>query len=57
MIGDWRKLHEEELHKFQSSSLVNISRMIKSRSLRWRRHVAHREEKINAFSVLVRKSE
>jgi hypothetical protein len=28
--GDWRKLHNEELH-----NLYNIVRMIKSRRMRW----------------------
>jgi hypothetical protein len=34
----WRKLHNEELHKSNSPS--NIIRMIKSRRMRWTRHVA-----------------
>jgi hypothetical protein len=39
MIGDLKKLHNEELHKLYSS-LSNI-RMIKSRRMKWSRHVAH----------------
>jgi hypothetical protein len=35
-MGDWRKLHKEELHNF----LPNIIRMIKSRRMRWAGHVA-----------------
>jgi hypothetical protein len=35
---DWRKLHNEELHKLYSSP--NIIRMIKSRRIRWAGHVA-----------------
>jgi hypothetical protein len=35
--GDWRKLHNEELHNFYSSP--NIIRMIKSRWMRWTGHV------------------
>jgi hypothetical protein len=31
--GDWRKLHNEELHNFYSSP--DIIRMIKSRRMRW----------------------
>jgi hypothetical protein len=38
VTGDWRKLHNEELRNLYSSS--NIIRMIKSRSMRWERHVA-----------------
>jgi uncharacterized membrane protein len=36
--GDWRKLHNEELHNLYS--LPNIIRMIKSRRMRWAGHVA-----------------
>jgi hypothetical protein len=36
--GDWRKLHNQELHKFYSSP--NIIRMIKSRRMRWAGHIA-----------------
>jgi hypothetical protein len=38
VTGDWRKLHNEELHNFPSSP--NIIRMIKSRRMRWAGHVA-----------------
>jgi PAS domain-containing protein len=33
VTGDWRKLHNEELHDFYSSP--DIIRMIKSRRMRW----------------------
>jgi hypothetical protein len=36
-IGDWRKLHNEELHNLYSSP--SIIRMIKSRRMRWSRHI------------------
>jgi hypothetical protein len=39
---EWRKLHSEELHNFYSSP--NISGQIKSRSMRWARHVARMGE-------------
>jgi hypothetical protein len=44
MVGNWIKLHNEELHNLYSSS--DIIRMIKSRSMRWAGHMAHlgREE-------------
>jgi hypothetical protein len=38
VTGDWRKLHNKELHKLYSSS--NIIRMIKSRRMRWTGYVA-----------------
>jgi hypothetical protein len=38
VTGDWRKLHNEELHNVYSS--LNIIRMIKSRIMRWAGHVA-----------------
>jgi hypothetical protein len=38
VTGDWRKLHNEELHNLYSSP--NIIRMIKSRRVRWAGHVA-----------------
>jgi hypothetical protein len=38
VTGDWRKLHNEDLHRMYSSR--SIIRMIKSRRMRWARHVA-----------------
>jgi hypothetical protein len=38
VTGDWKKLHNEELHNLYSSP--NIIRMIKSRRMRWAGHVA-----------------
>jgi hypothetical protein len=35
--GGWRKLHNEELRNLYSSSIIRI---IKSRRMRWARHVA-----------------
>jgi hypothetical protein len=39
VTGDWRKLHNEELHNLYSSP--NIIRMIKSTRMRWAGHVEH----------------
>jgi hypothetical protein len=36
--GSWRKLHNDELHSLYSS--LNIVRVIKSKRMRWARHVA-----------------
>jgi hypothetical protein len=38
VTGDWRKLHNEELHNLYSSP--NIIRMTKSRRTGWAGHVA-----------------
>jgi hypothetical protein len=38
VTGGWRKLHNEELHNLYSSP--SIIRTIKSRRMRWARHVA-----------------
>jgi hypothetical protein len=38
VIGDWRKLHNEEFHNLYCSP--SIIRMIKSRMMRWAGHVA-----------------
>jgi hypothetical protein len=55
VTGEWRKLHNEELHKLYSSP--NIIRMVKSRRMRWAEHVAGMGEKRNAYRILVGKPE
>jgi hypothetical protein len=52
---DWRKLHNEELHKLYSSP--EIIRMIKSRRMRWAGHVARMGETRNAYMILMGKPE
>jgi hypothetical protein len=44
--GDWRRLHNEELHNVYSSP--NINRMIESRWIRCAGHVARMVEKRSA---------
>ena len=53
--GEWRKLHNAELHALYSSP--NIIRSLKSRRLRWAGHVAHMGQSKNAYRVLVGKPE
>jgi hypothetical protein len=36
IVGDWRKLHDKELHNLYGSP----NRMIKSRTMRWSGHLA-----------------
>jgi hypothetical protein len=55
VTGDWRKLHNEELHNLYSSP--SIIRMIKSGRMRWAGHVAQIGEKMNAYRILVGKPE
>jgi hypothetical protein len=40
VTGDWRKLHNKELHNLYSSPNIRVTRMIKSRRIRWAGHVA-----------------
>jgi hypothetical protein len=49
--GSWRKLHNDELHGLYSS--LNIVRVIKSRRMRWVRHVACMGEGRGVYRVLV----
>ncbi|KAJ4443159.1 hypothetical protein ANN_04809 [Periplaneta americana] len=55
VTGEWRKLHNTELHTMYSSP--DIIRNIKSRCLRWAGHVARMGESRNAYRVLVGKPE
>ena len=51
--GEWRRLHNEELHSLDRSP--NIVRVIKSRRLRWAGHVTRIEEGRSAFKILTGK--
>ena len=55
MTGEWRKLHNEELNDLYCSP--SIVWVIKSRRMRWVRHVAHMGEKRGLYRVLVGKPE
>jgi hypothetical protein len=55
VIGEWTKLHSEELHNLYSSP--DIIRQIKSRKMKWEGHVARMGEERKAYKVLVGKPE
>jgi hypothetical protein len=55
VTGEWRKLHNEELHDLYSSP--SIIRIIKSRRMRWVGHVERMVEKRNVYRLLVGKPE
>jgi hypothetical protein len=49
VTGEWRKLHNEEFHNLYSSQ--DITRQIKSKRMKWARHVARmgEERKVKEF--------
>jgi hypothetical protein len=55
VTGEWRKLHNEELHNFYLPR--NIIRQIKSRRMRWAHNVAHIGQERKVYKVFVGKSE
>jgi hypothetical protein len=55
VTGEWRKLHNEELHNLYSSP--DIIMQIKSRRMRWAGHVARVGEETNVYRVLMGKPE
>jgi hypothetical protein len=55
VIGEWRELHNKKLNHLYS--LPNIVRVVKSRRMRWVRHVARMGEDRGVHRVLVGKPE
>jgi hypothetical protein len=55
VTGEWRTLHNEELHSLYSSP--DIIRQVKSTLMRWARHVARMGEERKVYNVLVGKPE
>jgi hypothetical protein len=49
VTGEWRKLHNEELHNLLL--LPSIMRQIKSRRMRWAGHVVSMGEDIKLYKV------
>jgi hypothetical protein len=54
VTGEWRKLHNEELHILYTSP--NTIRQLKSRRM-WAGHVARMEEERNVYRILMGKPE
>jgi hypothetical protein len=55
VTGEWRKLHDGELCNLNASP--NIIRQIKSKRIKWARHVARMGEGRRVYRVLVGKPE
>jgi len=55
VMGEWRRLHNEELNDLYSSP--SIVRVIKSGRIRWNGHVACRGEERGVYRVLAGKPE
>jgi len=55
VAGDWRRLHNEELHNSYASP--NVVRMVKSRRMRWARHAVCVREMRNIYSFMLCKLE
>jgi hypothetical protein len=55
MAGDWRRLHNEEIHYLQVSP--NIIRVVKSRRMIWAGHVACMGDMRTVYNILVGKSD
>jgi hypothetical protein len=51
VAGEWRRLHNEELHNFYASP--NSVKVIKSRRMRWAGNVTHMGDVRNAYKILV----
>jgi hypothetical protein len=53
--GEWRKLHNEQLHDLYSSP--SIIRIVKSKRMRWAGLVARMREKRKTYTLFVGKPE
>ena len=51
ITGEWRKLHNAELHQlYNSPDIINV---IKSRRLKWAGHAARMDEDRTAYKILI----
>jgi hypothetical protein len=57
VTGEWRKLHNEELHNLYSSPSTRIIRKVRSRRMIWAGYIARKGEKMNTYRLLVGKHE
>jgi hypothetical protein len=57
ITGDWRQVHNEELHNLYSSPNIRAIRVIKSRRIRRAGHAALIRAKLNSHTVLVGRPE
>ena len=55
VTGEWRRFHNKELNDLYCSP--SVVRVIKSRRMRWARHVARMDEERVVYRVLVGKPE
>jgi hypothetical protein len=55
VTGEWRRIHNKELYALYSSP--HITRVIKSKRLRWIGHLARMGESRGAYRILVGKPE
>jgi hypothetical protein len=55
VTGEWRKLHNEDLHNLYSSP--DIIRQVKSKRMRWAGHVARMGEERKMYKFLAGKPE
>jgi hypothetical protein len=55
VMGEWRRLHNEELNDLYSTP--NIIRVSKSRRMRWAGHVARMDDGRGAYRILVGRPE
>ena len=55
VTGEWRKLHNKDLNDLHSSP--SIFRVIKSRKMRWAKHVARIGDRRSAYRVVLGRPE